>query len=102
MDGKERLIVVEGLAEGALQRVQDIALQALTGAIPKPSASCRRTVHWHSGLRSDFLGSHAQLVWLLKRCLKHWVEGLPGRQREAWFYMKYHFHQKTDSVPENM
>lgn len=55
VDGKERLIVVEGLAEGALQRIQDIALQALTGGVPKPSASCRRTVHWHSGLRSELL-----------------------------------------------
>ena len=52
VDGKERIIVVEGLAEGAMQRMEGIALQALTGALPQPSGICRRAVHWHKGLRS--------------------------------------------------
>jgi len=51
VDGKERMIVVEGLAEGAMQRIEGIALQALTGALPQPNATCRRAVHWHQGLR---------------------------------------------------
>ena len=51
MDGKERMIVIEGLAEGAMQRIEGIALQALTGALPQPNATCRRAVHWHQGLR---------------------------------------------------
>ena len=46
MDGKERIIVVEGLADGAMQRIEGIAVHALTGAIPQPNA-----VHWHKGLR---------------------------------------------------
>lgn len=52
LDGKERMIVVEGLADGAMQRMQDIALQALTGSMPQPNATCRRAVHWHKDLRS--------------------------------------------------
>lgn len=52
VDGKERMIVVEGLADGAMQRMQDIALQALTGSMPQPNATCRRAVHWHKDLRS--------------------------------------------------
>lgn len=51
MDGKERMIVVEGLADGAMRRIEGIALQALTGALPQPDATCRRAVHWHKGLR---------------------------------------------------
>lgn len=52
VEGKERMIVVEGLADGAMQRMQDIALQALTGSMPQPNATCRRAVHWHKDLRS--------------------------------------------------
>jgi len=51
VDGKERMIIIEGLAEGAMQRIEGIALQALTGALPQPNATCRRAVHWHQGLR---------------------------------------------------
>jgi len=51
VDGKERMIVIEGLAEAAMQRIEGIALQALTGALPQPNATCRRAVHWHQGLR---------------------------------------------------
>ncbi len=51
VDGKERMIVIEGLVEGAMQRIEGIALQALTGALPQPNATCRRAVHWHQGLR---------------------------------------------------
>ena len=51
MDGKERMIVVEGLAEGAMQHIAGIALQALTGALAQPAGTCRRAVHWHKDLR---------------------------------------------------
>lgn len=51
MDSKERMIVIEGLAEGAMQRIEGITLQALTGALPQPNATRRRAVHWHQGLR---------------------------------------------------
>ena len=65
MDGKERMIVVEGLAEGAMLRIEGIALQALTGALPQPNATCRRAVHWHQGLRY-----HSTLP---KTVLTHWM-----------------------------
>lgn len=55
VDGKERMIVVEGLADGAMQRMQEIAVQALTGSMPQPNATCRRAVHWHKDLRSVLL-----------------------------------------------
>ena len=71
VDGKERLIVVEGLAEGALQRIQDIALQALTGALPQPSGTCRRTVHWHSGLRSVVLHAIERITWSISTRLAY-------------------------------
>lgn len=58
VDGKERMIVVEGLADGAMQRMEGIALQALAGAIPQPSGTCRRAVHWHKGLRSVLITVH--------------------------------------------
>ena len=45
------MIVVEGLADGAMQHIEGIALQALTGDLAQPSATCRRAVHWHKGLR---------------------------------------------------
>lgn len=60
VDGKERMIVVEGLADGAMQRMQGIALQALTGAMPQASGTCRRAVHWHKGLRSLLITIHVQ------------------------------------------
>ena len=60
VDGKERMIVVEGLADGAMQHMQGIALQALTGAISQPSGTCRRAVHWHKGLRSVLMTVHVQ------------------------------------------
>lgn len=61
VDGKERMIVVEGLADGAMQRMQGIALQALTGAIPQPSGTCRRAVHWHEALRSVLVTTRVQM-----------------------------------------
>ena len=51
VDGKERMIVVEGLADKAMQRIEGIAEEALSGALPQPIGTCRRTVHWHTGLR---------------------------------------------------
>ncbi|DBA67916.1 TPA: hypothetical protein ACH3X2_014119 [Trebouxia sp. C0005] len=68
VDGKERMIVVEGLAEGAMQRVEGIALQALTGALPQPNATCRRAVHWHQGLRykSRLYSELGPNLWIIK------------------------------------
>lgn len=51
VDGKERIIVVEGLAEGAMQALQDFALQSLDGTIPQPANTRPRAVHWHQGMR---------------------------------------------------
>ena len=51
VDGKERILVVEGLADGAMQRVEGIAVQALAGALSQPAGTCRRAVHWHKDLR---------------------------------------------------
>ena len=67
MDGKERMIVIEGLAEAAMQRIEGIALQALTGALPQPNATCRRAVHWHQGLRYHFtLPETVRTDWMVR------------------------------------
>ena len=64
VDGKERIIVVEGLAEGAMQALQDIALQSLDGTIPQPANTRPRAVHWHQSMRYR-LGSDCRLESLL-------------------------------------
>lgn len=53
VDGKERIIAVEGLAGGAMQAVQDIALHSLDGTLPQPPNTRLRAVHWHQGIRQD-------------------------------------------------
>ena len=55
VDGKERIIVVEGLADGAMQGVEGIALASLDGSITQPASTRLRAVHWHTHVRCVYL-----------------------------------------------